>query len=211
MHLNKAKISQLDKIYRLNLINSISGVKPANLIGTRSKKENTNLAIFSSVVHIGSNPPLLACITRPDEEVRRHTLENIMDTGYYTINHVGNDYVQQAHYTSAKFGDDISEFETCNFTPKYHNEFTAPYVKESKIQIGMKFKELLPIKANNTIMIIGEIIDLHLPEELVDEHGMIDLEQAQTVGISGLNTYYELSKINTFPYARVSETPDFKS
>jgi flavin reductase (DIM6/NTAB) family NADH-FMN oxidoreductase RutF len=209
MQFNKEKIAQLDKIFRLNLINSISGVKPANLIGTKSEKGNTNLAIFSSVVHIGSKPPLLACITRPDAEVRRHTLENIKDSGYYTINHVPNDLVEQAHYTSAKFPEEVSEFTACNFTEHYEDDFLAPYVKESNIRIGMKFRELVPIKANHTIMIIGEVCDIHIDDQLVDKEGMIDLAQAKTAGISGLNSYYKLTKIDTFPYARVSETPNF--
>ena len=55
----------MDKISRLNLINSITGVKPSNLIGTKSKDGFSNLAIFSSVVHLGSKPPLIGFITRP--------------------------------------------------------------------------------------------------------------------------------------------------
>ena len=51
-------IKNLDKVYRLNLINSITGIKPANLIATRSKNGVDNVAIFSSVVHLGSNPAI---------------------------------------------------------------------------------------------------------------------------------------------------------
>ena len=63
----------MQKVERLNLINSLSGVKPANLIGTKDQNGNENLAIFSSVVHLGSNPALLGFILRPQGEVRRHT------------------------------------------------------------------------------------------------------------------------------------------
>jgi flavin reductase (DIM6/NTAB) family NADH-FMN oxidoreductase RutF len=59
MYLNKEDILKAERIFRLNLINSITGVKPANLIGTQSKEGNSNLAIFSSVVHMGSNPALV--------------------------------------------------------------------------------------------------------------------------------------------------------
>jgi hypothetical protein len=38
----------------------------------------------------------------------------------------------------------------------------------------------------------------------------IDLEKINTVGISGLNSYYSLKKIKSFPYARVHELPDFE-
>ena len=59
MFFEEADIFNLDKVKRLKLINSITGVKPANLIGTRSSDGITNLAIFSSIVHLGSNPPLI--------------------------------------------------------------------------------------------------------------------------------------------------------
>ena len=58
-------IDSLDKIYRLNLINSITGYKSANLIATQSKAGNTNVAIFSSITHLGSDPALLSFVLRP--------------------------------------------------------------------------------------------------------------------------------------------------
>ena len=71
MYLNKDSIQQLEKVDRLNLINSITGISPANLIGTISNDSIENLAIFSSVVHIGSNPPLMGFVLRPTKENTR--------------------------------------------------------------------------------------------------------------------------------------------
>jgi flavin reductase (DIM6/NTAB) family NADH-FMN oxidoreductase RutF len=65
MHITNRDIQKLDKIKRLNLINSITGIKPANLIGTVDETKNSNLAIFSSIVHLGSNPPLIGMVIRP--------------------------------------------------------------------------------------------------------------------------------------------------
>ena len=70
-------IIHMPKVRRLNIINSITGIKPANLIGTMIKN-NLNLAIFSSVVHLGSNPALIGFILRPQQKIRRHTYENII-------------------------------------------------------------------------------------------------------------------------------------
>ena len=102
-HFTNKGIGELGKIERANLINSLSGYKPANLIGTISASKKTNLAIFSSVVHLGTTPPLFGFITRPTTEVPRHTYENIKAIGVYTINHVQESFVERAHYTSAKF------------------------------------------------------------------------------------------------------------
>ena len=58
------------------MINSITGYKSANMIGSRSNSGNENLAIFSSVTHLGSNPPLFLSFTLRPNTVPRHTYKN---------------------------------------------------------------------------------------------------------------------------------------
>jgi flavin reductase (DIM6/NTAB) family NADH-FMN oxidoreductase RutF len=209
MHLNQNDLKEIDRIKRLNIINGISGIKPANLIGTISKKQQTNLAIFSSLIHLGSNPALLGFISRPNTEVIRHTLDNIMDNGFYTINHVNSSILEQAHYTSAKFDKEQSEFELCGLTEEYLVDFKAPFVKESHIKLGMQFLECLPIEANGTVLMIGEINHIFIPEDAIDDLGHVDIGLLNTIGVSGLNNYYKIKKAASFPYARVKDLPDF--
>jgi flavin reductase (DIM6/NTAB) family NADH-FMN oxidoreductase RutF len=202
MLLTNSQIQDLDRIKRLNIINSITGIKPANLIGTCDSENNSNLAIFSSVVHLGSNPAILGFITRPSGEIQRHTLENIIATEHYTINHVPTSMVAQAHQTSAKYHRSLSEFETCGFYEQSINDFPAPFVQQAPIQIGLKLKEILPIEINQTQMVIGQIELLSLADELISSEGYVNLEQAESAGISGLNSYYQFKFLQSFPYAR---------
>ncbi len=202
-------LKALDKRFRINLINSISGYKPANLIGTISDAGVTNLAIFSSVVHFGANPPLVGFILRPVTEIPRHTYENIKKTGVYTINHVHENFISKAHWTSAKFEGNESEFEKCELKEEFIKGFAAPFVAESQIKIGLKFVEEISINLNKTILIIGEIQHVILPENALFENGNVDLNKVADVAISGLDTYHRVEKIETFPYARTSNLPDF--
>jgi flavin reductase (DIM6/NTAB) family NADH-FMN oxidoreductase RutF len=208
-HFSDTDIQDLDRVFRLNLMNSITGYKPAALIGTKSPSGQTNLAIFSSVVHLGSNPGLIGFIMRPTT-VPRNTYSNICETKYYTINHVHEDFIHQAHYTSAKFESDTSEFEACNLEAEYLNDFWAPYVAESQLKIGLELVETIDIKANGTILVIGKVKDLHISESCIQDNGRLQLEALKTVAISGLNKYNTVSEIAEFPYARVSEVPTFK-
>lgn len=200
----------MERKMRLNIINSITGIKPANLIGTLSEKGQSNVAIFSSVVHLGSDPALLGFITRPTGEVPRHTYENIIETGYYTLNHVPTDSIEKAHYTSAKVPRGLSEFDRMGLTEVYLSSFKAPFVKKSPLKIGMKFEEEIPIKRNGTLLIIGTVEMIQIEEEkAVNDKGYIDLEQLNTAGISGLNSYYALRHLDSFPYARAENIPPF--
>ena len=204
-------ILQMPKVKRLNIINSITGIKPANLISTIDERNRHNLAIFSSVVHLGSNPALIGFILRPQEKIRRHTYENILENGYYTINHLPNHKTLEGHYTSAKFDKETSEYDVCHFTPEFQHEFPVPYVKESFLKMGLKHVESIPIKYNGTVMIVGKILQVYVAKSSLSEEGYINLEEAKSVGISGLNTYYDLKKIDSYPYARPHELPHFKS
>jgi flavin reductase (DIM6/NTAB) family NADH-FMN oxidoreductase RutF len=209
-HFKTADINALDNIFKANFINSISGYKPANLIGSISDQGITNLAIFSSVVHLGANPPILGFVLRPAQDVPRNTYNNILSTGQFTINHVHESFAEQAHYTSAKFDETISEFDACNLTPEYISDFKAPFVKESEIKIGLTLEDEMPIKQNNCIFIIGRIAHIILPETSILKNGSVDLNSVNDVAISGLDTYHNVTKLTTLPYARVANTPVFK-
>ena len=199
--LNFVQLMDMEQRKRAQFINSISGFRSVALIGTTDTKEQTNLAIFSSIVHIGSNPPLLSFIMRPDS-VELHTLTNIMDTGFYTINHINADMYEKAHQTSARYPKSVSEFDAAQLTPVFKNDFVAPFVAESQIQIGMEFRERIEININQTSMIIGEIKFVHYPTSCLLEDGFIDIEKAGTITSTGLDSYHTTKVLKRLEYAK---------
>jgi flavin reductase (DIM6/NTAB) family NADH-FMN oxidoreductase RutF len=112
---------------------------------------------------------------------------------------------QQAHRTSAKFPEEVSEFERCGFTPELIPGIQAPFVGESTLKMGLSLVSATEIPLNGTTLVIGKIIYLSIPDEFIDQAGELDLEHAHSAGISGLNTYYSLKKIGQYPYARLSD------
>ena len=98
IHYSRTDIDQMDKIFRLNLINSCTGFKSANLLGTKSLNGVSNVAVFSSITHLGSSPPLIGFILRPTT-VPRDTYRNIKDTGVFTANHIYSDIIEAVSYT----------------------------------------------------------------------------------------------------------------
>jgi flavin reductase (DIM6/NTAB) family NADH-FMN oxidoreductase RutF len=199
--LSNAQIMDMEQRKRAQLINSISGFRSVALIGSIDTQGQTNLAIFSSIVHLGSNPPLLSFIMRPDS-VERHTLSNIMETGCYTINHINSSMYEKAHQTSARYPKNVSEFDAAQLTPQFKDGFMAPFVKESHIQIGMEFKERIDISINQTSMIIGEIKFVHYPANCLLEDGFIDIEKAGTITSAGLDSYHTTQLLQRLQYAK---------
>jgi flavin reductase (DIM6/NTAB) family NADH-FMN oxidoreductase RutF len=139
--------------------------------------------------------------------VPRHTYQNILETGTFTINQVHVEFVDRAHYTSAKFEKHESEFLRCNLGEQYLDEFPAPFVRESKLKLGIKYLKTYEIKESNTLFVVGSIELLYLPEGLLNEEGQLDLNALGTATISGLNTYHAATQVATFPYARPGKFP----
>ena len=201
MLLKKDQINALDDRYKALFITSLSGYKSANLIATSDNDKRTNLAIFSSVFHLGSQPPLLGMIVRP-HSVPRHTLENILQTGHYTINHVNKSIYQQAHQSSARYDKDTSEFDAVGLTEQWIEDFSAPFVKQSRIQLGMELREHHALTINNTELIIGEIVYINVKDDVVNEDGYVAIEHANSLAISSLDTYHETALLSHLSYAK---------
>ncbi|PMG27762.1 flavin oxidoreductase [Vibrio splendidus] len=201
MNLSRQDIQTMDQRERARLINSLSGFKSANLIGTCDKQGLENLAVVSSVVHLGSNPPLFGFIVRPAES-RRHTLENILETRHFTINSIGADFVQKAHQTSARYPKTASEFKAVGLTPYYDDMFPAPFVLESSLKIGLILKEQISIESNQTQMLIGEVITIQAPKRAVMPDGYLDVEALDLVTISGLDSYHVTQRLHRLSYAK---------
>lgn len=199
------ELQSMDHQYRLHLLNSVTGYKSANLIGTRSKSGVTNLAVVSSVTHISSNPPIVGYFVRAGDDPP-DTFENIINTKSYTVNHISTNLIKKAHQTSAKYDSDLSEFEIAGFTEEYSETIFAPFVAESRIKMGLEFRNRYPISESGTVLIIGEIVEVRIPEEFISDDGHIYLHKANTVTISGLDAYHLPKLLHRFSHAKPEST-----
>lgn len=205
-HFSGQDIVMMEQRSRAAFINSLSGFKSVSLVGTINNQGLTNLAIFNSVIHIGANPALIGMIIRPNS-VNRHTLENLLETNCYTINHINKDIYKKAHQTSARYPKEISEFEAVGLTPEYHNKIKSPFVKESHIKFGLQFVERHDLKINGTILVIGKVIEVFVPENCLSPDGVIDVEKAGTITTSGLDSYHSTARLSRLTYAKPNILP----
>ena len=202
IHYSRTDIDQMDKIFRLNLINSCTGFKSANLLGTKSLNGVSNVAVFSSITHLGSNPPLIGFILRPTT-VPRDTYRNIKDTGVVTVNHIYSDIIEDAHHTSAKYPDEVSEFTKTGLEEEFLGDFPAPFVKGAKIRLGCRFLNEYVIKENDTLLLVSAIEHVFIADQdILQEDGWLKLENANTVAINGLDGYATTNLLDRYAYAR---------
>lgn len=204
-HIDAVQIKEMDRFYRGNLINSVTGFKSANLLATRSKDGVDNVAVFSSVTHLGSNPAMFSFVQRPLGYRVGHTYENLKETGKITLNHIHIDLVHNAHQSSAKYNPEVSEFEILNIEKEIKNDFYAPFVKESNIQVAADYVNEYFIEENNCILVICKITDIFIKSDILHEDGWIDLGKAKSVTINGLDGYATAQVDKRLSYAQVDK------
>lgn len=197
----------MEQRHRATFINSLGGFKSLVLVGTANEVGETNLAAFSSLFHIGANPPLCGLIVRPDDGAERHTLSNIEKTGFYTVNHVMADFYKKAHQTSARYPKNVSEFVATGLTSYYIDSFHAPFVAESQVKFALELREKHPLSINGTILLIGEIKHIFVPEDAIQSDGFVDIEKAGTVTCSGLDSYHTTQRLARLTYAKPDSVP----
>jgi flavin reductase (DIM6/NTAB) family NADH-FMN oxidoreductase RutF len=202
-HFSLSELQTWDRFTRANFINSLSGFKSLSLIGTVNGQGISNLAVFSNIVHLGADPALIGFINRP-LSAAPHTIQNIQETGVYTVNLVTESIYKQAHQTSAKYPDGVSEFEMTGLTEEFKEGCVVPFVAESPVQYVLKFEQLMPIELNNTFLVIGSLQAAYVQAGMLEEDGFLDLAKAGILTSLGTSGYYKTEKINTLPYAKTT-------
>jgi len=202
--LNDLDLELMPQRRRGRLVNSLSGFKSANLIGTASDSSRLNLCIVSSVVHLGSDPALLGVVFRPpvDRERGSHTYWNIRETGCFTINHVVAEQTLQAHQASARYPHETSEFDELGFTPVFRCGFEAPAVEESPVRIGLERVDEWEIPQNRCRFVVGQIRWVEFPEKAWCTDGYLDLESLDVAALSSLDGYHRTRKMHRLAYAK---------
>ncbi len=196
-----AEIKEYDRFLRMHFCNCLTGFKSPLLVGTTSESGNENLAIFSNVFHIGADPSTIGMIARPTT-IPRDTVANISETKIYTLNHIPLADYEKGHLTSAKYPEEISEFEALNLKAEYIEGFGAPFYADAPLKIGLSLSSITPIKENDTILIIGKVELVEVEEKNLMVTGHLDFSGLRTVASTGLDTYYSTKFIDRLPYAK---------
>lgn len=186
-------------------MNSLSGFRPVSLIATINEQGVSNLGVFSNIVHLGADPALIAFINRP-REAAPHTIRNIEIRGKYTINHIHPAFVEKAHQCSAKYPDGVNEFHEVGLTPDYKDDFSIPYVAESRVQMGLELSEIIPLK-NGTFLVVGNLVNAYVSEEALGNDGFINLAKTDSLVSLGLDGYYQVNPLQRYTYAKPEKAP----
>ena len=181
--------SDWENTNRVHFFHSILGPRTAWLLGTQNTEDVNNLALFSSIVHLGSNPALMGIKFRP-VHVRRDSYRNIKSNKLFSLNMVSNDIIEKAHLCSHSIPAQESEFDYAQLQTAFHDGLNVPFLKDAPLSLLMRYSEEYFIEANQTVLMVASIENVFIDQSIVDDAGYVLHEHADTALVSGLNKYY---------------------
>ena len=178
----------------------IGGIVPRPIawVSTISPDGKPNLAPFSFFAGVGSNPMMvLFCPANTPEGTEKDTLRNAKlaiegGVGEFVINAVPHALAAKMALTAEPLAYGESEFDLANLTPTSCLKVNAPRIAESPLAYECLTRQVIrtnPGAPSGGNIVIGEVVQVHMNEELVNERMHISPQQLDAVGRMGGTSY----------------------
>jgi len=151
--------------------------------------ENSNITSIAWTGILCSDPMTVYVSIRPT----RYSYEIISKTNEFVINLPDEKQIKEISICGTKSGRDVDKFKECNFTKGNTSKISTAYIKECKISLECKVKEIKKIGAHD--MFIAEVVSVIADDDMLDENKNIVFEKANLIGYYG-GKYFGMKQLN---------------
>lgn len=166
--------------------------RPIAWVSTVSATGVTNLAPFSFFTGVGSRPPsALFCPANRRDGGPKDTLKNILATREFVINVVPYRLAEPMNLSSAELPSEESEFELTGLQVCESLVVKAPGVSSSPIRMECRLLQHLALDdgPGGANIVLGEIVHMHLDDNVLDSTGYADPVLLDLIGRLGGAAY----------------------
>jgi len=144
---------------------------PVFVVGTYDRNDKPNVMTAAWAGICSSEPPCVALSIRKV----RYTYGNIMDRKAFTISIPSEKFVKESDYFGIVSGKKEDKFENTGLTPIYSKTVDAPYVGEFPLVLECRVTHVADLGSHTQF--IGEIKDVKVDEDCLDEEGVPDVSK----------------------------------
>lgn len=137
---------------------------------------------------VSSEPPRLTLGIQPI----RHSYNLIKQAKEFVVNLPNTNLLEAAHFCGTKSGRDYDKFKELGLTPVLGEATASVLIEEAPISLECKLEDLIELEGTHHLF-LGEILNVHLREELYSKQKSIDLQQADIISYGG-GKYFSLGK-----------------
>ena len=178
------------------------GPRPIAFASTLDAQGNANLAPFSFFNVFSANPPIL--VFSPARSGRtgqsKDTYNNAKAIPEVVINVVNYNMVHQMSLASSPYAPGVDEFVKAGFTALASHKVAPFRVAEAPVQFECKVQQIIELGQEGGAgnLIICEVLQMHIHERHLNEHGLIDQQKIDLVARMGADWYCRANTASMF-------------
>ena len=178
------------------------GPRPIAFASTLDAQGNANLAPFSFFNVFSANPPIL--VFSPARSGRtgqsKDTYNNAKAIPEVVINVVNYNMVHQMSLASSPYAPGVDEFVKAGFTALASHKVAPFRLAEAPVQFECKVQQIIELGQEGGAgnLIICEVLQMHIHESLLNEHGLIDQHKIDLVARMGADWYCRANTASMF-------------
>lgn len=185
--MNKS-IAEIGVVKAYQLLTGLVAPRPIAWVTTLSPNGSVNLAPFSFFNLFGANPPIVVFSpTLNREGQKKDTLKNLELRGEFVINAATKDHAALINQSSATLPYGSSEVEMLKLATVPSTVVGPPRLAMVPWSLECKVRQILPM-GNGPIaanLVIGEVVNLHLEDSVLDPNGLPDPGKLQSIARLG--------------------------
>lgn len=194
--------AQVSPRERYALLTAAVVPRPIALVTSINTAGVVNAAPFSFFNCMGSDPAIVVLgVGDQTPGVPKHTAANIRSTREFVVNVVVEEIADRMNLTATEFPEDISELDAVEFTAMPSVMVKPPRIAESPVHL--ECRELTTVAIGNNRMILGQVVQMHVRDELLNDRQRIIPGRLQAVGRMQSPSAYTRTR-DQFDIARLS-------
>ncbi len=162
---------------------------PVVLVTCVDQNGKTNIITLAWAGVVNSEPPMVGIAIRPE----RYSHGCIKETGEFVVNLPSEEMVRGVDACGVVSGREINKFDLTGWLTAPAEKVSPPLIDASPVQMECVVRQVLSLGSHD--LFLGEIVALHVKEEVQQERGRIDMRKALPIAFSpGSREYWSLGK-----------------
>jgi flavin reductase (DIM6/NTAB) family NADH-FMN oxidoreductase RutF len=162
---------------------------PAVMVSCGEEGKPANIITIAYTGVVGYDPPMVHVGVRTE----RYSHGIIMRSGEFVINIPTEDQVRITDFCGNVSGSTVDKFKHSGLTPVGGDKVKAPLIKECPVNLECRVRAAITFGTHTHF--IGEVVALHMDEEVLDSGGELLIEEMRPLGFCmGSSEYYGMGK-----------------
>jgi flavin reductase (DIM6/NTAB) family NADH-FMN oxidoreductase RutF len=181
-----------------HLIVGIVTPRPIAWVTSVDREGTVNLAPFSFFNAFGANPPVVVFSpTLRRDGTRKDTLRNVEATGEFVLNAAVESLAEKVNVSSTELPHGQSEVALTGLSLLPSLKVKPPRVAASPTHLECKVIQIVPVGQGpiSANLVIGEVVAIHVNDEILDSHGRVDPRKLKTIARLGGDYYCRTSDL----------------